>query len=171
MYSIEKLMWRINLNWDGKTPEAVKIPARTLVMQARIRSWTRGWPWEQADVKNTENKEPTELKSWADTEVWKGKESEMIQGVYSKGSVKDNIINRNWKSWLSPQETERALLKVMDNIHTIEDVRLDGEKSRLAMYMCELITVKVIRVNEISQRRAPIKPFDLPLAGIMFIKL
>lgn len=63
------------------------------------------------------------------------------------------------------------MLKVMDNIHTIEDVTLDGEKSRLAMYMCELITVKVIRVNEISQRRAPIKPFDLPLAGIMFIKL
>lgn len=44
------------------------------------------------------------------------------------------------------------MLKVMDNIHTIEDARLDGEKSRLAIYMCELITIKVIKVNEISQR-------------------
>lgn len=48
------------------------------------------------------------------------------------------------------------MLKVMDNIQTTEDVRLDGRKSRLAMYMCELITVMVTRVNETTQKEEPI---------------
>lgn len=53
-----------------------------------------------------------------------------------------------------------ALLKVMGNTQTIEDVRLDGEKSRMAMYMCELTAVMVTRVNEISQKGEPIKGLE-----------
>lgn len=52
------------------------------------------------------------------------------------------------------------MLKVMDNTQTFEDVRLDGEKSRLAMYICELITVMVTRVNETSQKGEPIKGLE-----------
>lgn len=52
----------------------------------------------------------------------------------------------------SSQEMECALLEVMDNIHTIEDSRPNGEKSRLVMYLCELITVKVTRMSKIFQR-------------------
>lgn len=46
-----------------------------------------------------------------------------------------------------------VLLKVMDNIQITGDVTLDGQKSRLAMYMCELITIMVTTVNETTRRK------------------
>ena len=38
------------------------------------------------------------------------------------------------------------MLEILGNIHTIEDVRTGGN------VICELITFKVLRVNEISHR-------------------